>query len=91
MDGIEVSMEELVWMEWRWWLGRQLEALILELWRECEGSVERNTHMIQSQTVDVPAKGSVMSSFSREAAHMAPSVTSSFSKNSRHYRHTRDM
>ena len=65
------------------------------VWRECGGVwrsvVGENTHMIilvKPQTVDIPAKGNVMSSFSREAAHMAPSVTSSFSKNSRHCRYT---
>jgi len=34
----------------------------------------------------VPAKGNTVSSFSREAAHMAPRLTSSFSRNNKHCR-----
>ena len=62
------------------------------VWSECGVSVvgenTRTIILVKPQTADIPAKGNVMSSFSREAAHIAPSVTSSFSKNSRHCRYT---
>ena len=64
-------------------MGIEVENKLQSRSNEIEVSWNRLKHYVIKYT---PANGSTVSSFSRDAAHMAPRVTSSFSRNSRHCR-----